>query len=1174
MKQKRQRLGRYRFVSFLGRGDGGDVYLGEHLSLKQKAAIKVLSTRLDEHVLERFFASGKLTHPHIVRVYDGGTEGDLSYLVMEYFPLGSLRMYHPRGSHVPPSTVASYVQQIASTLDCVHTHGFLHRNLKPENLFLNQENQLLLSDFSMHFPFRSYSQQPLQAAYKAPEQFSGKPETSSDQYTLALLAYEWLGGELPFPDTRDARSEPSSAVAVASLREKVPDLPPAVEAVLFRALAHDAHARFAHIREFAKAFVQACHPHHIISLPTNGSNDTANQRDAPSLENHTALSAQKTIHMVPVPVTALIGRQSERETVTSMLARSEVRLLTLTGPGGVGKTRLALACADDLRSVFRDGTYFLSLAALTHPDQVIPTLLQTLGIKEHPDCSSIASLRHALYEKHLLLVLDNMEHVVDAAPCLLEMLRCCPALKLLVTSRARLHITGEHVFSLPPLMRPHPKEVKSSHLVENACIALFVERARQVQPDFQITMDNAPALVELTNLLEGIPLAIELAAARMSMLSPLQLLARFPRRLDLLAPPGRSDSSRQQTIRQTIRWSYNLLPPAEKQLLCRLSVFVDGCHLSDIEALYRHLQEDVYQVLDGVGSLLDKSLMFQQAHDQTEPRLDLLETVREFGREVLAANGELDRVRAAHARYYASLVPSPEPAQIGLAQGAWLLQVKQEYQNLRAALHFFQEKEDGEQALRLAVGIGGIWFVNGYGHEGEDHLKELLAQRASSVTSISPETEVLALALAARSIMGNLDMVLSKALLVEAKQRCRAITDLRYLGIVESLLAFLEWNLGHTDEADALYQEHVAMMRQLGDQRALARALLSQSFTWLSRGAFERARMGAQEAVHIARALDEHWVLASALHFSGWSAFCQGDWTQALLLEEESVARLRVLQFPTFGLEALGTLASIMAALGDHEKAGMLFEEVCTRGQEAGNAPEWARGLNGLGYLALLRQNVKEARQLFEKSGQVLLQSKTLAAYSAHILAGSLEGRAATASREGQFIPATRLLGEAEAVRSVGPYITLLSRDVGSWEQTRETCIHTLGLSRFTEVFLEGRKGATHHACVSQILATRQQAQSVDSTPGDRRGSSLVPADQTRQAHPKTLPSGEHLTRRELDVLRLLAQGYSNAEIAARLVLGVVTINAHLRSIYSKMGVSSRLRAVRYAQDHHVLVEP
>ncbi len=362
-------------------------------------------------------------------------------------------------------------------------------------------------------------------------------------------------------------------------------------------------------------------------------------------------------YTIPAPLTPLIGRQQEVATVCALLRRAQVRLLVLTGPGGIGKTRMALQIAAELRQDFPAGVCFVSLEPLRDPALVAPTIANALGLRESARESMVDQLKGSLREQHLLLLLDNFEQVAAAAPLLTDLLAACPKLKVLVSSRTRLHVRGEHEWVVPPLALPNPKQLADSGaLSQYTAVALFLQCAWALQPEFQVSSTSTRAIAEICLRLEGVPLAIELAAARIKQLPPQALLAQLEKRLPLLTSGPRDAPVRHQTLRNTLAWSYDLLNSWEQGLLRQLSVFVGGCTLQAAEAIYRApgvgVDTGSASVFDGVASLIDKSLLYQTEREGVEPRFGMLEMTREYGQEMLAMSEEAEAARQVHAVYY------------------------------------------------------------------------------------------------------------------------------------------------------------------------------------------------------------------------------------------------------------------------------------------------------------------------------------------------------------------------------------------------------------------------------------------------------------------------------------------------------------------------------------------
>src|SRR6266487_3035506 len=414
-----QQLGNYRLIQLLGQGSFSEVYLGEHNHLHTQTAIKVLHGQLAKNDVEGFLTEARalahLRHPHIIQVLDFGVEGTTPFLVMDYAPNGNLRQHHTKGTLIPLDTIITYVMQVAEALQYAHQEKLIHRDIKPENMLLGRNNEVLLSDFGIAIMIQSSRSQHLQdtagtIAYMAPEQLRGKPSPASDQYALGIAVYEWLCGDRPF------------------------------------------HGTFANVHAFARALEEA------VKTESSGRTLFVFAPDSP--EDHSAEAEQVLdplqvrFYNQPGPLTQLIGREHELQSVSTLLQRSEVRFVTLTGPGGVGKTRLGLQVATDLLDDFANGVCFVSLAPISDPNLVVPALAQALGIKEAGEQSVADLLQAYVHDKHLLLLLDNFEQVLPAVPGLSNLLTTCPQLKILVTSRAVLHIRGEHEFPVPPLALP------------------------------------------------------------------------------------------------------------------------------------------------------------------------------------------------------------------------------------------------------------------------------------------------------------------------------------------------------------------------------------------------------------------------------------------------------------------------------------------------------------------------------------------------------------------------------------------------------------------------------------------------------------------------------------------------------------------------------------------------
>ncbi len=490
-------------------------------------------------------------------------------------------------------------------------------------------------------------------------------------------------------------------------------------------------------------------------------------------------------HHLPASLTPLIGRKQEMATLRQLLRHPDVRLVTISGPGGVGKTSLALQVAHEWRDApsagsgqdFADGIFFISLAPISDPTLVIPTIAHALGLAESPNRLLFDNLKDFLHNQQMLLLLDNFEQIVSAAPLLTELLSACARLRMLVTSREALRLRGEHEFPLAPLELSNPAQMPDQPSVEMLLqypsIALFVERAQASQPDFRLTVDNAAAVAEVCARLDGLPLAIELAAARIKLLPPRAMLARLQGSpLDLLTGGARDVPARQQTLRGTVQWSYDLLNADEQRTFRWLSVFAGGSTLAAASSVSR--DQPSTDVLDNITSLINKSLV-RQTESDGEPRLGMLETICEFGREQLAQENELEAVQQAHAAYYLSLAEETEPHLTGREQKAWLSRLGREQDNLRAALRWGFESHEAEFILRLVSALWQYWFLRGQWSEGRRWLEEALSMASNADVNMALRAK--ALYAAAGLIRYQYDFARARTLCEQSVTLYRALGD-------------------------------------------------------------------------------------------------------------------------------------------------------------------------------------------------------------------------------------------------------------------------------------------------------------------------------------------------------------------------------------------------------------
>ena len=729
MERGVQQVGNYRLKQVLGKGAFADVYLGEHLYLNTPAAVKVLHSGLDSPTLADFLTEARhishLVHPHIIRMFDFGLESDVPFLVMDYAPHGNLRQKHPPGVTVPLPLVVTYTVALASALQHAHDQHLVHRDIKPENVLLGPKREVLLCDFGLAL-LTSY-RESLQVrerfgtlSYMAPELIHGQPAPASDQYALAVMVYEWLCGHLPFEGPASHLSNQHLYIDPPSLCDAHPDIPRAVEQVVLKGLSKQPTQRFVDVLSFARALEEAdqtvSSPYYLAALPEI--------HDAVGCSTRDRLDT--CFQNIPGPLTPLIGRERELQAARDLLLRQQVRLVTLIGPGGIGKTHLALELGNELLEIFAGGVCFVSLAMVYDSDLVIPAIMYALGLQEMRDRNPLHFLKTYLRDKQLLLVLDNFEQVLSAAPLLADLLSSCPQLKILVTSRALLHVGGEYICTVQPLEVPVLRHVSEpKNLPQIASVALFVQRAQAIQPGFQLTVENGGDIAAICSRLEGVPLAIELAAEQSNVLSPKALLSRLEHPLEMLMGRRRDVPERHLSLLKALSWNDGLLSPDEQTLFRRLAVFAGGCSLHAVEALSISFGDLTNSVLDGVRSLVEKSLLGFSTSGEDEPRLSLLELIRAYALERLTECGELAQARDAHAAYYLGFAEKA----LRLAdanQAQWQEVLEREARNMRAAMEWLLERKKGEEFLRLRAALVQFWSLSGFLSEGYSFLEEAL----------------------------------------------------------------------------------------------------------------------------------------------------------------------------------------------------------------------------------------------------------------------------------------------------------------------------------------------------------------------------------------------------------------------------------------------------------------
>jgi predicted ATPase/class 3 adenylate cyclase len=791
------------------------------------------------------------------------------------------------------------------------------------------------------------------------------------------------------------------------------------------------------------------------------------------------------LHNLPLQPTPFLGREREVAEIVALLLRPDVRLLTLTGPGGTGKTRIALQAAADLLDDFRDGVFFVPLAPLTDPELVLPTIATTLGLREEGGQPLDERLRDFLTAKQLLLVLDNFERLANAAPAVGALLGASPGLKVLATSRTPLRLRAEHEYPVPPLDLPPRKPPPTlEQLSQFEAVQLFIDRALAVKPDFRVDNENAPAVAEICWRLDGLPLAIELAAAHIRMLPPQAMLARLEHRLPFLTGGARDAPERQRTLRDTIAWSYDLLEPEEQGTFRDLAVFAGGMTLESAEAIANpDGQRDIFGSLE---RLVEQNLLRQQAGASHEPRFSMLQTIRDYGLEQLEASDQAEQARRRHAAFVLALAEEADAALHGPNQLAWLERLETEHDNIRSALGWALSHEP-DTALGLVAALYEFWFCRGHLTEGHDWTERALATDAST----SPAIRARALNWSSVFAQRGADYETASSRAEEALALARSVDDRSSEGWALINLGFITSVLGDPIRGAGLSAEAEARFLSIGDRHGAAVAVLDQASAAGAAGDIDRRQELLQRSLAQFRAIGDRMEATAPLLDLGYSELEQGHLDRARTLFEEALGMAREFRLGlTEGL-ALHGLTEVAGDQGDAHEAATYLQEAEVKYRELGHGPTLASGLNDAGYLALRQGNHAQARLLIEEAlslarefgatsatasishslGDVLRASGDVAGASIqyrealvlaqdlhdmNLITVSLAGLAGLAVTTGHNQGAARLIGVVEALReSVG--ISSSRYEVERQAQDMTTIREALGTEADAEARAVGR---------------------------------------------------------------------------------------------------------------------
>jgi predicted ATPase/class 3 adenylate cyclase len=679
---------------------------------------------------------------------------------------------------------------------------------------------------------------------------------------------------------------------------------------------------------------------------------------------------------LPAQPNPMIGREKELREISQLLRTDDVHLLTLTGHGGTGKTRLALQIGAELLDEFRSGVFFVSLAPIAHEDLLVPTIAQALAIREISGEDLAATLSAYLSDKQMLLVLDNFEHIVGAATTIAKLQEAAPELRSLVTSRERLRLSAEHVYEVPPLMLPDAAQEDLDTLLKTDAIALFLARAETVTPNFVLTQENAASVVAICRRLDGLPLALELAAARIAVLSPSALLSRLSGRLAVLTGGPRDTDERHQTLQNTIKWSYDLLEESDQLLFRRLAVFVDGCRLDATEAVCNCETGDVAG-LDGLQSLVDKSLVRNRPDSDGESRFWMLETIREYASERLAKSGEAEMIARRHAEHFLELADQAEPDLWAQQTEVWLPRLDPEEANFRAALGWAIAHEEAEVAVRLAGSLYPFWEIRARQAEARAWLSRALALDGA----VPPSCRAKALVAAGRATAWHGDMEAAIALLEEAAELSQQLGDLEGVGRCLGFIAHGLLFTGNAERAAAVLDEALDLARNTGEPHSVARAIYNSAFLAIEQGDFDRACELFGNSAHAVRSEGMKVHEAMCVVHLGYTSALAGDYERAAGLLDEGVAQFTELGETTWTQLAFRYQGLLALLDGRIDEAERLLRTSLMKGRE--QAPQWqvAYWIEELAAVAAAKGEALQAAKLwgatdalFEKLGLAILE--------------------------------------------------------------------------------------------------------------------------------------------------------------------------------------------------------
>jgi predicted ATPase/transcriptional regulator with XRE-family HTH domain len=716
---------------------------------------------------------------------------------------------------------------------------------------------------------------------------------------------------------------------------------------------------------------------------------------------------------LPIPPTPLLGREKELEQLMAQLVRPQVRLLTLVGPGGCGKTHLGIEVAGMVAARYPDGVWFVSLAPIRDPTLVPAAVAHVLGVTERAHESLAEVLATFLSTRRLLLVLDNFEHLPAAAHQVATWLQCCPHLHLLVTSRRALHLRGEYEFPVSPLELPDPHSVPTlADLARVPAVALFLERACAADPRFSLTKQNSASIAAICQQLDGLPLALELAAPLVKVFSPEVLGTHLAHRLDLLTDGPCDLPERQRSLRATLEWSYDLLDPPEQALFRRMAVFVSGGTLAAVKAVCTTIDIPPNTVVRVLAELCASSLIQQRETPEGGTRFNLLETIREYAWEGVVARDEAYCAQQQHASYYLTMAEAAQQLLGGPEQAICLSQLEEEHDNLRAALQWWLNRDEITLGLRLATALRQFWEQRGHFSEGRRWFEQLLALASDHETPVPTSLYTKALNSVGVLAYAQGDFEHAVAWYEQSLAACQRELDQDGTASAYHNLGIVAMEQGNLERARELYQQSLAIRRALGDPKRETNSLQGLGIVARLQGDLVQARCWFEASLAIRREAEDENGIASSLNTLGTVAVDQGDYDCAVQLFMEALAIRRHLQHRRGVADTLDNLAHVSCLRGEYTQAQLLAEEAVVLFQHIENNAGLAASLLTLAWIACVQEDVARAAGLSRRSLLLCRKSKS----RVHI-AECLEMLAYVACKHGCLEVAAQRLGSAAALR-------------------------------------------------------------------------------------------------------------------------------------------------------------